>query len=229
MAHSAVTGHPIPAANTVVMIGLGTVEASLLALILRVKRGKVDSQLQYKFALVSIVIISTSMGANALAGVAVIQQSPIGALVGYVSYVSPLLPIAALMLTFATDAAGDSVQGKIRAAITAQKLQSSIDQQTIDAQDAAADTMRLELERDGAKRATDRARLSAEVEIAKAEAAVLATVATKAADVRRVQMLAYIESDEFQKNQARSAKSDTLALLKAATRPAFQSGNTPNV
>lgn len=227
LAHAAITGHPIDRADMVVMIGLGTVEASLVSLILRVKTAKIDSHLQYKVAIGSIAIITTAMALNALSGVAVIQQTPIAQLANFVSYGTPLVPVLTLILVFAVDASSDYVQGQIQAAITAQKLQSTLDQQLIDEQDASADTLRLELERAGAKRTADRARIAAQVEIAKAEAVVLATVATKSASVRKTAMIEYVEGDEFKRNQERTARAETLALLKAATQ-STANGNTPN-
>ena len=228
LAHAAITGHPLPFADLVVMMGLATVEASLVTLIFRIKSGKIDSQPQYWITCLSIVAIALCVALNALSGVAVIRETPIAELANFVSYGTPLVPVVTLILMFLCDASADSVQASIRRAISDAALTSAKNQSRIDAQNAETDRLSLELERVGATRMAERARIAAQIEIAQAEAAVLAEVARKSAEVRKTVMIEYVDGAEFKKTQARTAKQETLALLKSATQPTAQNGNTPN-
>ncbi len=213
LAHAAITGHPLPFADLVVMLGLGTVEASLVALIFRVKASKIDSKNQYWMTVTSIVIIAGCVSLNALSGVAIIRETPIERLTNFVSYGTPLVPVVTLILMFLCDAMSNKVQAAIRSAIASNELAAVKSDET-------AQRHKFEAE----KRL---AQLLAEKTIAEKDAELLTTVATESLTVREGVMMAYVQGDDFRANQERDAKRQTLALLRNATKSTANS-NTPN-
>lgn len=240
LAHAAITHHPIPAANWVVMAGLITAEMSLVSLLLQITMAKIDSKRQEWITVTAIIIITVAVALNAMGGINVINGSEsLRFFVAYTNFVSPMLPVVVLLLVFLSDASADSVQRTIKRAISDSEIegekqtsrlaieksknvaemarQTKENEKDVARLEADAEVLELQLMRERAEREKEKSQIEADIQLAQAEAELRVAVAQKAADVRQDVMSEYIESDDFRKKQKANAKRDALAMLDRAT------------
>ena len=238
LAHAAVTGHKFGAVDWLVMFGLLTTEITLVSVSLQVILAKVDSKDQQTATIATIVLITLFMGVNAIVGLSVLHGNG-DLLPEYRNYVIPVLPVVAFGLLMFVEGTSYRVQDTITAAVADAEMKLTKRKSDLDIQKAQnkleldraeleaeiereriqtrIDLEKLELAKTRAETRKEIAQLEARTKIAENEAEVLAEVAKKGAEVRKVAMFEFLDSEEFVKKSKRTAKKDALTLIEEAT------------